>query len=68
MKSDRKTKLIEECEVTRASVRESQAIENFLIERDEGHAFYADSAYGGKDQKKIYKKKNIINKVHGKRN
>ncbi len=68
VKSDRKTKLIEEYKVTSALVRDSQAIENLLTEKDEGQALYADSTYGGKDQEKVYKKKNIINKVHEKKN
>ncbi len=57
MKSDRKTKLIKEYEVTSASVHDSQAIENLLTEKDEGQVLYADSAYDGKDQEKVYKKK-----------
>ncbi len=66
MKSDRKIKLIEEHEVTSASVHASRAIENLLTEKDEGEALYADSMYGSKDQEKGSKKKDFINKVHEK--
>jgi IS5 family transposase len=66
VKSDTKTKLIEKYEITNASVHDSQAVENLLTKNDEGQALYADSAYGGKDQEKVYKKKKVINKVHEK--
>ena len=66
VKSDTKTKLIEEYEVTSASVHDSQAIENLLTEKDKGQPLYADSAYSGKDQEKVYQKKRVINKVHEK--
>ncbi len=68
VKSDTKTKFIERYEVTSASVHDSQAIENLLTEKDEGQPLYADSAYGGKDQEKVYQKKKVINKVHEKGN
>jgi IS5 family transposase len=66
IKSDTKTKLIEEFEVTDASVHDSQAIEKLLTEKDEGQPLYADSAYTGEEQEKVYKKKNVINKVNEK--
>jgi transposase, IS5 family len=66
VKSDTKTKLIEKYEVTDASVHDSQPIEELLTEKDEGQPFYADSAYTGEEQDKIYKKKKIINKVNEK--
>ena len=66
VKSDTKTKLIEEFEVTDASVHDSQAIEGLLTEKDEGQPLYADSAYTGGEQEKIYKKKKVINKVNEK--
>ncbi len=34
-----------------------------LTEKDEGQPFYADSAYTGEEQEKIYEKKKVINKV-----
>ena len=36
----------------------SQAIENLLTEKDKGQPLYADSAYTGEEQEKVYKKKN----------
>ena len=35
----------------------SQAIENLLTEKDKGQPLYADSAYTGEEQEKVYKKK-----------
>ncbi len=66
VKSDTKTKLIEKYEVTDASVHDSQPIEELLTEKDKGQPFYADSAYTGEEQDKIYKKKKIVNKVNEK--
>jgi transposase, IS5 family len=37
-----------------------------LTEKDEGKPLYADIAYTGEDQEKIYKKKKVINIVHEK--
>ncbi|MFH0898836.1 MAG: IS5 family transposase [bacterium] len=66
VKSDTGTKLIEEFEVTDASVHDSQTIGDLLTEKDEGLPLYADSAYTGEDQEKIYKKKKVINKINEK--
>lgn len=66
VKSDTKTKLIEEFEVTDASVHDSQVIEELLTEKDEGQPLYADSAYTGEEQEKVYKKKKVVNKVNEK--
>jgi IS5 family transposase len=66
VKSDTKTKLIEEFEVTDASVHDSQPIEKLLTEKDQGQPLYADSAYTGEDQEKVYQKKKVINKVNEK--
>jgi len=66
IKADTKTKLIEEYIVTDASVHDSQAIEQLLTEKDKNQPLYADSAYTGEDQEKIYKKKEVISKVHEK--
>ena len=66
IKADTKTKLIEEYIVTDASVHDSQAIEKLLTEKDKNQPLYADSAYTGEDQEKIYKKKEVISKVHEK--
>lgn len=66
VKSDTKTKLIENFEVTDASVHDSQPVEGLLTEKDEGQPFYADSAYTGEEQEKVYKKKKVINRVNEK--
>lgn len=66
IKADTKTKLIEEYIVTDASVHDSQAIEQLLTEKDKNQPLYADSAYTGEEQEKIYKKKEVISKVHEK--
>jgi len=66
VKSDTKTKLIEKFEVTDASVHDSQPVEGLLTEKDEGQPFYADSAYTGEEQEKVYKKKKVINRVNEK--
>jgi IS5 family transposase len=66
VKSDAKTKLIEEFEVTDASVHDSQTIEKLLTENDEGQPFYADSAYTGDARELVYEKKKIINRVNEK--
>lgn len=66
IKSDTKTKLIEEYEVTAASVHDSQVVDELLTEKDKGQSLYADSAYTGEEQEKIYKKKQVINKINEK--
>jgi IS5 family transposase len=66
IKSDTKTKLIEEFEVTDASVHDSQPVEGLLTEKDEGQPFYADSAYTGEELEKVYEKKKVINRVNEK--
>ena len=44
----------------------SQAMGQLLTEKDEGQPLYADSAYTGEDQEKVYKKKKVINKINEK--
>ena len=63
VKADVKTKLIEEYKVTDASVHDSQAIEDLLTKRDEGQPLYADSAYTGEEQEKVYKRNKVIDRV-----
>lgn len=63
VKSDTKTKLIKTYLVTDASVHDSQAIDELLTEDDFGQPFYADSAYTGEEQQKIYEKTGVINRV-----
>lgn len=66
IKADIKTKLIEEYIVTDASVHDSQPIEQLLTEKDRGQPLYADSAYTGEEQEKVYTNKKVVNKVHEK--
>lgn len=66
IKSDAKTKLIEKFEVTDASVHDSQPVEGLLEEKDAGQQLYADSAYTGEEQEKIYEKKKVVNMVNEK--
>lgn len=63
VKSDVKNKLIEKYNVTDASVHDSQPVEGLLTENDEGQGLYADSAYTGEKQEKVYKKKKVVNQV-----
>jgi IS5 family transposase len=63
VKADTKTKLIEEFIVTDASVHDSQPIDQLLTEKDADQPLYADSAYTGEEQEKIYIRKKVINKV-----
>lgn len=63
VKADTKTKLIEEFVVTDASVHDSQPIDQLLTEKDANQSLYADSAYTGEEQEKIYAKKKIKSKV-----
>ncbi len=41
-------------------------MEGLLEEKDAGQQFYADSAYTGQEQDKIYEKKKVINMVNEK--
>jgi len=66
IKADAKTKLIEEFLVTDASVHDSQATEQLLTEKDKGQPLYADSAYTGEEQEKVYKTKGVISKINEK--
>ncbi len=49
--------------ITYGATSWSRTTEELLTEKDEGQPFYADSAYTGEEQEKIYKKKKVINKV-----
>lgn len=66
IKADTKTKLIEEFIVTDASAHDSQPVGELLTENDKNQPLYADSAYVGEAQEKIYKEKEVINRVHEK--
>lgn len=62
VKADKKTKLIEDYEVTDASVHDSQAVPD-LIEEDDG-ALHADSAYCGEEIEKMLAEKGIKSEIH----
>lgn len=59
VKANVKTKFVENYVVTDASVHDSQAIGQLLNEQDEGQDIYADSAYTGEEQEKVYKRKRV---------
>ena len=52
--------------ITYGATSWSQAMEQLLTEKDEGQPLYADSAYTGENQEKVYKKKKVINKINEK--
>lgn len=62
VKADKKTKLIEDYEVTDASVHDSQAVEG-LIEKGDGK-LHADSAYRGEEIEKALAAKEIKSEIH----
>lgn len=61
VKADRTTKLIEDYEVTDASVHDSQAVED-LVEADDG-TVYADSAYTGEAIETILEKHGVTGEI-----
>lgn len=65
-KIDGKSKLIENYEVTDASVHDSQMLESLLSKDDKGQNLHADSAYRGEAQEKIIKKHKMNNEIHEK--
>lgn len=62
VKVDQKSKLIEDYEVTDASVHDSQKIEE-LVEKGDGQV-YADSAYRSEEIEKKLKEKEIKSQIH----
>ena len=63
VKIDAKSKIITQYLVTDAAVHDSQVLDNLLDSKDEGEAFYADSAYTGEQQTTIIAQKKMINRV-----
>lgn len=59
IKADKKSKLIDEFEVTPANVHDSQILEELLDETDCGHPIWGDSAYNSDEIRKMLKKKKI---------
>lgn len=59
IKIDAGSKLIDEFEVTTASVHDSQVLLELIDETDKGKPLWADSAYDSADIRKALKKKNV---------
>lgn len=68
IKADIKSKLITECQVTPASMHDSQVLEDLINEDDSHHPLYADSAYASDSIKTQLKKNYIQNRIHKKSN
>ena len=66
IKADTGSKLIENYEVTNASVHDSQALEKLLDEKDKGQPLHADSAYAGEDMEGMVSKIEMLNRIHEK--
>jgi len=67
VKADAKTKIIIDYIVTDAAVHDSQTIDDLITASDEGQEIYADSAYTGEKQEKIYEEKKSHTKNKRKR-
>ena len=66
VKADTASKLIENYEVTNASVHDSKSLEKLLDEKDKGQSLYGDSAYTGEDMEGMVSKVKMLNKIHEK--
>lgn len=66
IKVDSKSKLIDEFEVTTASVHDSQVLLELIHETDKGEPIWADSAYDSKDIRKALKKMKVGCRIHKK--
>jgi len=66
IKADKKSKLIESYTVTDASVHDSQAVDELLVESDAGQTLHADSAYSGEPVAKVVSGKKMDNQIHEK--
>jgi IS5 family transposase len=65
-KVDKKSKLINNYQVTSASVHDSQALAALLEEQDSNQELYSDSAYSGEKQGKVIQEHGMGNRVHEK--
>jgi IS5 family transposase len=63
VKTDAKSKLIDNFKVTSAEVHDSQPLEKLLDETDRGQELHVNSAYAGEPIDKMLKEKRIIPKV-----
>ncbi len=68
IKIDAKSKLIDEFEVTQASVHDSQVLEELLDDTDAGQPMWADSAYESKEIRKVLRKHKMGCRIHKKGN
>jgi len=68
IKIDAGSKLIDEFEVTQASVHDSQVMEELLEKTDSGQPMWADSAYDSKEIKKVLRRYKMGCRIHKKGN
>lgn len=66
IKADTGSKLIDNYEVTHASVHDSQPLGKLLNEKDKGQTLHADSAYTGEEIEGMVSKIEMINLIHEK--
>jgi transposase, IS5 family len=66
IKADNRHKFIAGYKATCASTHDSQTLNDILDEKDRGREVWADSAYSGKEQKRILKKYKVKDRVHEK--
>lgn len=67
IKADKKSKLIDEFEVTPANVHDSQILEGLLDETDKGKPLWADSAYHSDEIRKVLRRRKIGCRINKKR-
>ena len=66
IKVDQGSKLIQEYQVTSASVHDSDVLEDLLEKKDQNQSLHADSAYSGDRCKSLIRKFKMKDKVHEK--
>ena len=66
--TDVKHKLIRKCDVTSASVHDSQVLEKLLDPKNEKQALWADKAYSGEGIEAFLKERGIRSHIHAKKN
>jgi IS5 family transposase len=66
IKVDQGSKLIQEYQITPASVHDSDVLEDLLQKKDESQSLHADSAYSGDRCKSLIRKFKMKDKVHEK--
>lgn len=63
IKIDAKTKIIEACETTTASLHDSKMLEELITRSDKGCRLFADSAYNSREIKESLEDQEIINRI-----